>query len=54
MLKIKTQIRKPETWMFETRAKKLSNCPCFKKLSGRMIRHDDLEENVEEIECIKH
>ena len=38
--------------MFETRAKKPSNSPCFKKLSGGMIRHDDLEENVEQTECV--
>ena len=33
--------------------KKPSKCPYFKKLFWGMIKHDDLQQNVEITECIK-
>ena len=53
MLKIEILIRKSQTGTFETRAKKLINCPCFKKFFWGMIMYDDLDKNVEEMEGIK-
>ena len=44
---------KPESWTFEVHAKKPRNSQCFSKFLWVMIRHNELEQNFEETECIK-